>query len=259
MITVGKPECVFINGEKIPVTAVSSVTDREFLLAVNSPKFRQWADTLDPRFNIRSITFQSVDLVGKPPNESVLFTKFKAEVVGPDGHWLPGIVTCLRGGAAVITVILECNGEEYALLTRQPRFPVGRFEFLENPAGMLDGSGDFTGKAIQELEEETGIKIRREDVIDMTEMVYGNRYKGVYSSAGGTDEFVRHFLLYQRVSPQQLEGLKGRIGGLRAEGEMITSVIVPLKEVPAIAANGGTLSGYCLYRYLKDNNRLVII
>jgi len=250
LLTVGRPVSVFINGEKVPVKAVSSVTDREFLLAVNSPKFRQWADTVDPRFNITSITFQSVDLVGKEPNESVLFIKLKADVISPDGILrLPGIVPCLRGGAVVITVILNCDGGEYVLLTKQPRFPIGHFEFLENPAGMLDGSGDFTGKAIQELEEEAGIKIRREDVIDMTEMVYGNKYKGVYSSAGGTDEFVRHFLYCKRVTSEELKELEGRLGGLRDEGEMIQLVVVPLEEIPAIAANGGTLSAYCLYRY----------
>lgn len=118
---------------------------------------------LDPLFRVSFINFRSVDLVGKLGHENVLFINFEADVLGPDERWLPGIVPCLRGGAVVITVILNCDGKEYALLTKQPRFPVGRFEFLENPAGMLDDSGDFTGKAIQELEEEAGIQIRRED------------------------------------------------------------------------------------------------
>ena len=47
--------------------------------------------------------------------------------------------------AVAILVLLECDGEQYTILTRQARVPAGYFRFPEIPAGMLDGSGHFAG------------------------------------------------------------------------------------------------------------------
>ncbi|XLR35408.1 hypothetical protein S83_063308 [Arachis hypogaea] len=55
--------------------------------------------------------------------------------------------------------------ETYAVLTEQVRVPTGRI-ILELPAGMLDDDkGDFVGTAV---EEETGIKFKLEDMVDLT-------------------------------------------------------------------------------------------
>ncbi|XLT09012.1 hypothetical protein HN51_054805 [Arachis hypogaea] len=60
---------------------------------------------------------------------------------------------------------LSNYGETYAVLTEQARVPPGRI-ILELPAGMLDDDkGDFVGTAV---EEETGIKFKLEDMVDLT-------------------------------------------------------------------------------------------
>lgn len=58
---------------------------------------------------------------------------------------------------------------------------------------MLDG-GDFVGVAAKELMEETGIKIKSNELIDLTQLAYKGSYSGVYPSAGGCDEFLRLFV-----------------------------------------------------------------
>jgi ADP-sugar diphosphatase len=42
------------------------------------------------------------------------------------------------------------------IFTVQPRIPVPCIKMPELPAGMLDGSGSFSGTAAKEIEEETG-------------------------------------------------------------------------------------------------------
>lgn len=47
----------------------------------------------------------------------------------------------MRGGAVAVLVVLDCNGKEYTVMCRQPRMPVGKANFPEVPAGMLDDEG----------------------------------------------------------------------------------------------------------------------
>ncbi len=42
---------------------------------------------------------------------------------------------------------MDCEGEKWVVCTRQPRVPIGRSDYLEIPAGMLDDSGHFAGVA----------------------------------------------------------------------------------------------------------------
>lgn len=242
---------VLINGQWVPVYLPKNMDRHDLFTALNSPQFDGgWRASLDPRFKIRSILFQSVDVVGPSGKEKFLFGKLKADVTNPEGKFLPGIVF-MRGGAVVILEILVCGGKEYAVMVTQPRFAVGSYEFPENPAGMLDGSGDVVGKAIQELEEEAGIKVKRENLIDLTELAYGDKWKGVYTTAGACDEFLRILLDRREVNESELQSLQGRLGGLAEEGEEIRLQVVPLEEVPFYSPAAGSLAAYCLYKCLK--------
>jgi ADP-sugar diphosphatase len=64
------------------------------------------------------------------------FIKFRADVVNEVGGFLPGIVF-MRGGAVTMLVILQCEGEDYSIITLQPRVPAGKFLFPELPAGIF--------------------------------------------------------------------------------------------------------------------------
>lgn len=218
--------------------------------AVDSPLFQEWCGSLDPKFRIRSIFFQSVDFVGQPPNRRVIFIKFKADVIDDRGHKLPGIVF-LRGGAVAMLVVLRCEGEEYVVLTQQPRLATGNFAFPEIPAGMLDGSGNFSGVAAKEIAEETGITIRVEDLVDMTAMVYDERWKGIYLSVGLCDEFLRFFLYRKDVTREELEDISGRLTGLRSEGEIITLKVVPITYVLFETPDAKTLVAIALYNAVR--------
>jgi hypothetical protein len=54
-----------------------------------------------------------------------------------------------------------------------------------SPAGMLDGSGNFRGVAAEEIQEECHIVISENELVDLTELAFGDRWRGMIPSAGG--------------------------------------------------------------------------
>ena len=65
----------------------------------------------------------------------------------------------------------DADGDEdkHVILTVQPRVAAGSLGFTEIPAGMLDGSS-FKGSAASEIEEEAGLKVEENELINMTEL-----------------------------------------------------------------------------------------
>ncbi|CAG8740182.1 3303_t:CDS:2, partial [Gigaspora rosea] len=166
-----------------------------------------------------------------------------------------------RGGAVAVLLILRSKDpndqvlKEHVVITYQPRLPVPSLNFPEIPAGMLDGSGNFTGKASEEIKEETGIEIRDQDLIDLTELAYGDKYRGAYPSPGGCDEFIRLCLCIKEMDHKEVKSLEGKLCGLRDHGESITVGLVELDylwKIPDMKA----LSALTLYDALKKNGKL---
>ena len=174
------------------------------------------------------------------------FIKFKAttmlNVGGDEGQIeVPGIVF-MRGGAVGVLVILECEGKEYTILTYQARVPVGSSALPEIPAGMLDAKGNFKGVAADEMAEECDIQIKEEELIDLTDLAYGDNWRGMLPSAGGCDEFIRLYCFRRTVGPQMIADLQGRLTGVREEGERIKLAIVPLADAWEMSPDAKLLS-----------------
>ncbi len=235
-----------ING----ATVMISGPEDNLQKAIDSTIFRNWITGLDPRFIVKAITIQAVDMFGP----RVGFIKFVADVVDDAGSFIPGAVF-MRGGAVAILMILECEGREYVLLTSQARLPIGNFEYEETPAGMLDGSGHFAGVAAKEIQEETGLTIETKDLIDLTAMYTPNAL-GAYPSVGGSDEFIRLFLYRQSVTRETLNDLQGRLGGLREEGEKISLLVLPFTSAFARVTDMKFLSCAALYMVAQQERRL---
>lgn len=129
---------------------------------------------------------------------------------------------------------------------------------------MIDDSGTFTGAAAKEIQEETGLEIPEEDLIDMTALAAlppsldgENLQKGVYPSPGACDEFIPIFLNQRRVPREQLKEWQGKLTGLRDEGEKITLKVVPLKDLwKEGARDGKTLAAWALYEGLRREGKL---
>ncbi|KAI9019319.1 hypothetical protein CLU79DRAFT_758227 [Phycomyces nitens] len=218
--------------------------------------FKDWVQAFNKQpneLNIRSIEIQSTDIFG---SSKLGFVKFKANVSFKEtGKNAPGIVF-MRGGSVAVLIVLKSTGKsnDKVILTIQPRIAVPSLEFPELPAGMLDGSGQFSGVAAKEIKEETGLIIKDDELVDLTELAYGSLWRGVYPSAGGSDEFLRLFVCHKIMQEADIEALEGKLTGLRDHGENITLKLVDLKDVWRCAPDSKLLSTLALYEGLKRSN-----
>ncbi|KAK5941938.1 hypothetical protein PMZ80_005889 [Knufia obscura] len=258
-------------------------SDLEENQLANFPAYKTWFSALTKSLNaqsspkhifhespykLRSIAVQSVDRFG---GGRLGFLKFKADVRTDDGETLPASVF-MRGGSVAMLLVLKpddakTDDEEFAILTTQPRIPAGTFSFIEIPAGMLDDSGTFSGAAAKEIEEETGLTIEENELINMTQLALQSEESiegeeqvlqdAVYPSPGGSDEFIPIFLARKTMPRSQIEEMQGKLTGLRDHGEKISLKIVKLKDVwKAAGRDAKTLSAICIYDGLRREGKL---
>ncbi len=265
---------------EVPINLTSDLNKDQLL---SFPAFKTWINTLQHSlgtqknkshtfhsapYKLRKIDIQAVDYFG---GERIGFIKLKAEISNDNGERLPGSVF-LRGGSVGMMLILQpddvpanTEDEKHVILTLQPRIPAGSLSLAELPAGMLDDSGTFSGGAAKEIEEETGLKIPAEDLINMTELALPKSssddeeqlQQGVYPSAGGCDEFVPLFLWQKRIPREQMKEWQGKLTGLRDHGEKITLMLCPLEKVWRVGGRDAkVLAGWALYEGLKKEGRI---
>ncbi|KAJ2785132.1 hypothetical protein H4R18_000720 [Coemansia javaensis] len=231
------------------------------------PPLVQWLDALDTQMAdrrsaeiaVRRITVQSVDEF-RPG--AIGFVKFITDAVhAPDGRRVPGIVF-LRGAAVAVLVILRTPASPRArvpswrdtdcvVLVEQPRVAVPDFALRELPAGMLDGDADgggFVGTAAREIREETGLEIAAADLVDLTPA------HGLYPSPGACDEAVRLFACEKRLAEPDLDALRGRLAGLRAEGELITLRLTRLCDLWRETRDMQAVAALYMWDRHNDNN-----
>ncbi|KAK6935280.1 NUDIX hydrolase domain [Dillenia turbinata] len=247
-------------GEQVEVVASPGVSEADFRAAIDSSLFKQWLKNMQSEtgilangaMSLRKVLIQGVDMFG----ERIGFLKFKADVIDLDtGKKVPGIVFA-RGPAVAVLILLDSEGETYAVLTEQVRVPVGRL-ILELPAGMLDDNkGDFVGTAVREVEEETGIRLNLEDVIDLTSFLDPSTGCKVFPSPGGCDEEINLFLYRGSVEKAIITQLQGKETGLREHGELIKVHVVPYKQLWRVTADAKVLMAVALYEMAKKEGLL---
>ena len=237
---------ITINGKNVSITQEPGV---DIETALNCSNFIDWKKNIenDLMLTVKTIHFQGIDMFGK----RVGFLKFKSTVFLGDVGPLPGIVFS-RGGSVAVLIILECDGEEYTLFCCQPRVPLGSSCVIEPPAGMLDGDGDFAGVCAKEIAEETHLNITKDELINMTEIAYGKKHPGIYSSCGGSDEFITMFLYKKQVSRSEIDELQGKLTGEVGSNEHIKLAVFKLDEVWKFSPDSKTMSLLFLYNQLKS-------
>lgn len=183
------------------------------ILACNSSvKFTNWREKLQTNFTNFIIDVKDVDMFG----DKVGFIKAVVDLK-IDGKKIPGI-TFIRGDSVSILTEIRTESNSYFVLVYQPRVPVGDFIY-ENPAGMMDESGDPAGVSIQEIEEETGIKIKKENLKFLD---------SVYTSPGFTDEVVHLYHVILNMTEYEVLKLNNRLTG--TENELISLKVVNKKD-----------------------------
>lgn len=251
--------------QEVPVTYASSVPAEHAKKALQSEPFTNWVQNAsrvrgNKKLQIHSVELQSVDMFGP---HRVGFIKLNSHATLTDGkteheHRLPGICF-LRGSSVGILVKLHCvdDGEDYSLLVDQPRIPIGEASCLELPAGMIDpGSGSIGGVAAKEMKEECDLDIHERDLIDLTQLAYGRETSGMCPSPGGCDEFIRLCYYERNVTMKELDTMRGRLGGLAEEGEIITLRVVKFDEIWQTCSDAKALCALLLHKQLAETGKL---
>ncbi|KAJ9556084.1 hypothetical protein OSB04_010698 [Centaurea solstitialis] len=246
--------------DSVTVVAAPGVSDSDFRNAIGSSLFEQWLKNIqsekgllaDGSLSLKQVLIQGVDMFGK----RVGFLKFKADVIDKEtGQKVPGIVFA-RGPAVAVLILLNSEGKTYTVLTEQVRVPVGR-PVLELPAGMLDDNvGDVVGTAIREVEEETGIQLNLDDMIDLTSFLDPSTGCKVIPSPGGCDEELSLLLYRGSVDADVIKQLQGKETGLREHGELIKVHVVPYDTLWRITPDAKVLMSVAIYEMAKKEGLL---
>ncbi|CAK9311024.1 unnamed protein product [Citrullus colocynthis] len=246
--------------QPVQILAASGVSASDFRNAVDSSLFKQWLIDLQSErgilakgaMSLKRVLIQGVDMFGN----KIGFLKFKADIYDKQtGKKVPGIVFA-RGPAVAVLILLSCEGETYAVLTEQVRVPVGKL-MLELPAGMLDDDkDDFLGTAVREVEEEIGIQLKLEDMVDLTSFLDQSTGCRVFPSPGGCDEGISLFLYRGSASKETIAELQGKETGLRDHGELIKVHVVPYEKLWRVTGDAKALMAIALYEMAQKEGLL---
>ena len=130
-------------------TFVNDAVRKVSSAAFNTPAMTAFEQSLDkfrtnPKFKVGDVTPIAVSPFGPLGKAKAGFAYMHADIeyanISKNGTAVkvPGLAL-VRGGSVTVLTFLQCNGVDYVILTEQARAPIGESEYLEAPAGMLDG------------------------------------------------------------------------------------------------------------------------
>jgi ADP-sugar diphosphatase len=81
--------------------------------------------------------------------------------------------------------------------------------------------------------------------------------QAMYPSPGACDESMPIFMCEKRLPRAEIDALRGRLTGLRDEGEKIKLKLVKLQDLwKACSRDGKALAAVTLYNSLKSENKI---
>lgn len=224
------------TGDLTTIIQGPGVPDAHMEIALKALKFKNFVLEFNhAEISLTAITIRNVYPFG--PNLGFAFLDCATKTRN-GGKMLPGAVF-LRGGAVAILVIVSCDDKHYVLLTKQYRIPVGGFAIVEAVAGMMDEDKDPIGVAIKELQEESGIAIKRADLIQLGDMT---------PSAGGCDEKIRCYATNTlEMSADKLAAIQEHVFGTGDETiRIVAEPFNTIEEASALIKHGDSKLNTCV-------------
>eukprot|EP00298_Acanthocystis_sp_HF-20_P029002 c7868_g1_i1.p1 GENE.c7868_g1_i1~~c7868_g1_i1.p1 ORF type:complete len:276 (-),score=119.43 c7868_g1_i1:39-866(-) len=263
---------VYVGNRQIPETDFSGLDDATINIALESRMMKSWLSGMSELETIvlLKLVIESVDL--KPNSNIVNYIKVSAVCYSRKDYDevtkihpnvtvalmtkekkppIPGICF-LRGPSAAVLIVIKGEQEDFTVLTVERCLAVVRNAFPHLPLGQIDETGDFVGRAALELRDSLNLELRELDMVNLTQLAFGNNYQGVVPSAGGCDEYIVLYLYQLRgVSEEQVEAWRQKYSGdIRKDQEMALK-IVPLKELWRVSPDSKTLSALAIYQRLR--------
>lgn len=206
----------------------------------NSLKYQQWLKSLqENNISVKEIT--PLHLIHKP-NGELIFALLHADAQTSKGEKLLPIALLRGHFVSIVTVLIEKEtGTKHLLLVRQYRIANGEYTY-EHPAGMLDSQSDPWAVAIKEIEEETGLQVKKEQL----RLLNG---KLLYTSPGLLDEGGYLFACEIEMPKAQIDEFRGKTAGAEGEREFITTHICPIEEAVPLMSSLTAQINLMLYLY----------
>lgn len=204
----------------------------------DSLKFRTWKESLEEH-GIQLHGYEELQTIRKSKGD-ILFSLLKIKATAPEGNPLLPIVMLRGAFVTVLTALIDDQtGEEFHLLVRQRRVANGAL-FYEHPAGMCDGHADPYDIALIEVEEETGLKITKDQLTLLSP-------EPIYSSPGLLDEGGWFFSCRLTMPRAEIDGLHLAANGHGGEGEFIHTYVARPEEIPSLIRNASGLLLHYMY------------
>jgi ADP-sugar diphosphatase len=228
-----------------PVFSNDLTIQGQLPIIIKAPKLMTFLNELDRNIlDIKSLRIDGVKWFCNPnsPEPNKLGFLYM-ELIAKDKRTnlqVPGVVF-LRGNAVAVYLRVVVENRKYVVLTRQMRAPIGTL-VDEIPAGMMDASSCFTGVAMKEIYEETGLVAPSlNSLIPLGQPII--------PSAGGCDEQIQLFFWETHVSSEVAEEMKKKIFGAANENETIQLVFVPVEEYEDKLLTMGDVKAICAHQF----------
>ncbi|KAK6505838.1 hypothetical protein TWF481_007729 [Arthrobotrys musiformis] len=283
------------NSVKVEIPPHISLTQPEL---IEFPAFKSWisrltsslrADNNPDGYSLRHIAVTNVVRFG---STKIGFLMLDAVVRdAEDKVSLPGAVLLRGPSVGILALLHPANTPKnnlYAILTLQPRIAGATTSMAEIPAGMLDDHGSFAGAAAKELEEEVGITISEDKLINLSELAIQSsplldsdntkesiglanappvsenptheteksKLDGLFTSAGLLDEVITYHAFVHEIPEDELEQWKGRLTGEREKGERITLKLVKFDDLWKATRDSKALCAWALWKGLEEAGKL---
>ena len=177
-------------------------------------------------------------------NGEVLFSLLMLDASTPEGDKIPP-VCFLKGEVVTILICLidQNTFKKYLLLVKQRRIADGSICY-EHPAGMVDNTKTPLEIAIQEVREETGIKVNPNQLKPVL------NDKRLFPSTGTSDECMYFFYVELMLSKAEIEKYNHQETGADYESERIETEVLLFEEGHKHLVNVNSV--LASYAYLTD-------
>jgi 8-oxo-dGTP pyrophosphatase MutT (NUDIX family) len=174
-------------------------------------------------------------------NGEVLFSLLLVDATTPEGDKIPPV--CFLKGEVVsvlLCLIDRESREKHLLLVHQRRICNGDLIY-EHTAGMVDKGEAPLEVAVREVEEETGLSIRPDQLHRLNAEPY-------FPSTGTSDEAIYFYYCELEMSREKIFSYHGNAQGAAHEHERIITHVTSIPEAARLIRNGiGMLN---LFMYL---------
>lgn len=207
-------------------------------------KFKLWKS----RIESNGLQVSQIDELYSRRNAegNILFSLLYTHAQTPEGDKIPPICF-LKGEVVCVAVVLidHQSREKYLLLVRQRRICDGSMTY-EHPAGMLDSESDPLAVAVREVEEETGLPVRPEQLVALNTTPF-------FPSTGTSDEAMYFYYCELEMDAAQIAAFHNQAQGVASEHERITTHVVPFAEGHRLITNtNGILLNFLYLKAVGD-------